>query len=92
MTARTPHSSTHSLFDYLIWVPAAFYAVLLAKGLTFAPYQTDPLTLSFAVAIFALVACAHSANARRIRELSATVHQLRGTSTATAAQSVSLPP
>lgn len=78
MTAPKAHPSTQSLFDYVIWVPVAFYAVLFAFGLFSAAHWTDALMLSFTAAIFALLACGHSANARRIRQLDAAVRQLQG--------------
>lgn len=80
MNVVTAHPSTHSIFDFLIWVPTALYAVLCAMAFAAAGYWTDSVSLTvFSMAVFALFALAHRANARRIRELDAALRHLRDT-------------
>jgi hypothetical protein len=66
--AMTPLRTERSLFDFLVWVPGAFYVVAFAKALLFDPLGTwgSPL---IAALIFLLIAAAHRSQSRRIAQL-----------------------
>jgi hypothetical protein len=69
MTSRT------TVFDFLIWVPAAFYALLFAKATAFDAFDRAALDLLFPALAFVVLAGAHRAQSRRLRQLEQAMQQ-----------------